>query len=100
MTREVQISPGMAEHIALMDELAGVKRPSGAEVAQKLFGAAVTEDEAAYGLLWRMHTTDPTIHACRHALRDRIGKDGQRRGITWARDTFGEKAMPSLDDMP
>ncbi len=97
---EVRMSPGMSEHIALMDELAGVKHPSGAEVAQKLFGAAITEDEAAYGLLWRMHTTDQAIHAGRRALRDKIGKDGQRRGITWARETFGETAMPMLDDMP
>lgn len=45
----------------------------------------VTKAEAAYGLLWMMKTTDKRIHEARHALRDVIGKDGQARGITWAR---------------
>jgi hypothetical protein len=61
---------------------------------------AASEDEAAYGLLWRMRTTDQAIHAGRRALRDKIGKDGQRRGITWAREMFGEHATPSLEEMP
>lgn len=60
----------------------------------------VTEEEAAYGLLWRMRTTDKTIHAARHALRDKIGKEGQRRGITWARETFGEHCVPTVEEMP
>jgi hypothetical protein len=60
----------------------------------------VSEDEAAYGLLWRMRTTDPRVHAARHALREKIGKEGQARGITWARQVFGETKEPSMEELP
>ena len=59
-----------------------------------------TEAEAAYGLLWRMHTPVTAIHAGRRALIDMIGKDGQRRGIDWARATFGPHPIPAPEDMP
>lgn len=60
----------------------------------------IAEDEAAYGLLWRMRTTDKAIHECRRLLRDKIGREGQIRGITWANSMFGPNPIPSLDEMP
>ena len=61
---------------------------------------ATREEEAAYGLLWRMRTTDKRIHEARRALLEAIGKDGQRRGLEWALSTFGEHREPTLEEFP
>lgn len=47
--------------------------------------------EMAYAVLWRIdkEPTDATRKA-RKLLLDEIGKDGQKRGIMWAREIFGE----------
>lgn len=58
------------------------------------------EAEAAYGLLWRMRTTEKRIHEARKALIEMIGKDGQRNGIDWAREVFGEHSEPTLEELP
>lgn len=62
--------------------------------------AATREEEAAYGLLWRMHTTDKRIHEARKALLEQIGKDGQRKGLEWALGTFGPHREPTLEELP
>ncbi len=58
------------------------------------------EEKAAYGLLWRMRTTDKRIHEARKALIEVIGKEGQRQGIDWARQAFGEHPEPKLEELP
>lgn len=62
--------------------------------------SAVTEAQAAYGLLWRMRTTDKAIHEARRSLLSAIGKDGQRAGLDWALATFGPHKAPTLEELP
>lgn len=60
----------------------------------------VTEFQAAYGLLWRIRTTDKAIHEARRSLMAAIGKDGQRIGLDWALRTFGPHPASRLEDLP
>jgi len=48
--------------------------------------------ERAYGALWRCMEPNPPpeLFQARKMLLAAIGKDGQRRGIAWALETFGE----------
>jgi hypothetical protein len=59
---------------------------------------SVSEAQAAYALLWRMHTTDKAIHAARRALLTLIGKEGQRAALQWAIDTFGPVEESSREE--
>jgi hypothetical protein len=45
--------------------------------------------ELAYGILWRIVTSDKQIHLARKLLLDGLGKDGQRRGIEAAIEQLG-----------
>lgn len=45
--------------------------------------------EHVYGLLWSVTTDDKRVHEARKIALSKITKDGQRRGIEWARQRMG-----------
>ena len=58
-----------------------------------IFPYTLTEAaERAYGALWRCmdHNPPAEMFQARKMLLAAIGKDGQRRGVAWAIETFGD----------
>lgn len=49
-----------------------------------------SEVERMYGLLWLVTTEDRRLHEARKIALGRITKEGQRRGIEWAKQKFRE----------
>ena len=45
----------------------------------------LTRAEKAYALLWEVRTADHRVHMARRILLREIGKDGQRKALTWIR---------------
>lgn len=62
--------------------------PAGATISKE---PHPTPSEMAYGLLWRIDKAPtPISHFVRKLLLIEICQDGQRRGIAWAKELFGE----------
>lgn len=64
-----------------------VDRGGGRHVANSEITEAA---ERAYGLLWADHSGGRRANDARKMLRDAIGKEGQRRGIEYARSIYGQ----------
>ena len=52
--------------------------------------------EQAYGLLWMVIGDDPKIHEARKLLLSEIDKDGQKRGIEYAKSQY---EMPPIESV-
>lgn len=52
--------------------------------------------ERAYGLLWMYLGTDTLAHEARSHLLTQIGRDGQERGIAYAKAKYGEPQLSKL----
>jgi len=61
-----------------------------ARIAELEAKAATVREKAerAYGLLWMVLGDDTKVHDARHILLDQIDRDGQQRGITYAKTQY------------
>ena len=66
-------------------------------ITDKTASELVTAIELAYGLLWlvpidkRLRAEDHMISLARKTLLEELDRDGQARGITAAREMFGDE---------
>lgn len=63
----------------------------------------LSEIEKAYGLLWRYMGPNGTVHTARRILLSLIDKDGQRRGVQFAKENtppVSEAEILRIDDGP
>ena len=56
----------------------------------------ISEIERAYGLLWMVLGDDKKVHDARRILLDQIDREGQKRGIEFARSKYGTPDIMSV----